>query len=298
MHELGHNLGLHHGGTDDLNYKPTYLSIMNYAFQFTGLRLFSGSARLDYARFGLSLNEAALDESHGFGVPKGSEGYSFITLGFCPNGSKRGWIISAAALDFNCDGSIGGLLSNIVSSDINHDGEITALPAVSDWPHLVYAGGAIGAAGAVALPTHTAEIEPPISELLEDQHVLESLEESPAPASATPATAPRCTLRRRGGISHGRLRVSARCDQAATVRLSGRVKLGAKRGRGHSRRARSLGLKTVRASLSAGVPLTMTVKLPKAVLSAVKLGAKESILLTLTAENGNGTAKSSAKLRG
>jgi hypothetical protein len=42
----------------------------------------------------------------------------------------------------------------------------------------------------------------------------------------------------------------------------------------------------------------MTVKLPKAVLSAVKLGAKESILLTLTAENGNGTAKSSAKLRG
>jgi hypothetical protein len=34
MHELGHNLGLFHGGQDDRNYKPNYLSIMNYLFQF------------------------------------------------------------------------------------------------------------------------------------------------------------------------------------------------------------------------------------------------------------------------
>ena len=32
MHELGHNLGLHHGGSDDINDKPNYLSIMNYRF--------------------------------------------------------------------------------------------------------------------------------------------------------------------------------------------------------------------------------------------------------------------------
>ena len=56
MHELGHNLGLHHGGgfgggdfsyclffagwcyaTDPVNYKPNYLSVMNYAFQFYGV---------------------------------------------------------------------------------------------------------------------------------------------------------------------------------------------------------------------------------------------------------------------
>ena len=37
MHELGHNLGLRHGGDDDVKYKPSYLSIMNYAFQLTGL---------------------------------------------------------------------------------------------------------------------------------------------------------------------------------------------------------------------------------------------------------------------
>src|SRR5262249_18161151 len=33
MHELGHNLGLHHGGDEDLNYKPNYISVMNYFFQ-------------------------------------------------------------------------------------------------------------------------------------------------------------------------------------------------------------------------------------------------------------------------
>ncbi|MDA0350360.1 MAG: hypothetical protein O3C43_20960 [Verrucomicrobia bacterium] len=30
MHELGHTLGLKHGGLDDINGKPNYLSIMNY----------------------------------------------------------------------------------------------------------------------------------------------------------------------------------------------------------------------------------------------------------------------------
>lgn len=38
MHEFGHNLGLGHGGDDLLtNFKPNYLSIMNYLHQMTGL---------------------------------------------------------------------------------------------------------------------------------------------------------------------------------------------------------------------------------------------------------------------
>ena len=36
MHELGHNLGLHHGGDDGVNFKPNYLSIMNYSFEILG----------------------------------------------------------------------------------------------------------------------------------------------------------------------------------------------------------------------------------------------------------------------
>lgn len=37
MHELGHNLGLHHGGQDPLNSKPNYWSVMNYLYMVYGL---------------------------------------------------------------------------------------------------------------------------------------------------------------------------------------------------------------------------------------------------------------------
>lgn len=33
MHELGHNLNLHHGGFESRNCKPNYISVMNYSFQ-------------------------------------------------------------------------------------------------------------------------------------------------------------------------------------------------------------------------------------------------------------------------
>jgi len=37
MHELGHNLGLQHGGSELVNYKPNYISVMNYAYQANGI---------------------------------------------------------------------------------------------------------------------------------------------------------------------------------------------------------------------------------------------------------------------
>ncbi len=38
MHELGHNLGLLHGGTDAcVNWKPNYVSVMNFAYLFNGI---------------------------------------------------------------------------------------------------------------------------------------------------------------------------------------------------------------------------------------------------------------------
>jgi hypothetical protein len=48
VHELGHALGLGHGGHDETNFKPNYLSAMNYAFQF-GVPTSSGSTMLDYS---------------------------------------------------------------------------------------------------------------------------------------------------------------------------------------------------------------------------------------------------------
>ena len=66
MHELGHTMGLGHGGGDNTNCKPNYLSIMSYAFQVTGLQ---PTGQFDYSRTVLptagSLVENSLDETIG-----------------------------------------------------------------------------------------------------------------------------------------------------------------------------------------------------------------------------------------
>jgi hypothetical protein len=66
MHELGHNINLHHGGIDDTNYKPNFLSIMNYSFQTRGLRKSKKDGLFDYSHFLLpALDEFHLDETKG-----------------------------------------------------------------------------------------------------------------------------------------------------------------------------------------------------------------------------------------
>jgi hypothetical protein len=65
MHELGHNLGLNHGGAtrDSTNYKPNYLSVMNYLFQ---MPYNNPSRPLDYSRYQLpDLDEKSLNEDNG-----------------------------------------------------------------------------------------------------------------------------------------------------------------------------------------------------------------------------------------
>jgi hypothetical protein len=78
MHELGHNLGLEHGGTPGFldfngdNLKPNYISVMNYDFQFgipyaatPGSTAIAGY-RVDYSDVTLpDLNETNLDETVG-----------------------------------------------------------------------------------------------------------------------------------------------------------------------------------------------------------------------------------------
>ena len=43
LHEVGHNLGLRHGGNVDCNYKPNYNSVMNYRYQFPGVNTIAAS---------------------------------------------------------------------------------------------------------------------------------------------------------------------------------------------------------------------------------------------------------------
>ena len=48
IHELGHNLNLKHGGTDEFNGKPQYYSVMNYNYQLTGIPKADGTRYFGY----------------------------------------------------------------------------------------------------------------------------------------------------------------------------------------------------------------------------------------------------------
>jgi len=71
VHELGHNLGLRHGGDEACNYKPNYSSVMNYRYEFVGIDsgcqgTGDGAATLDYSHGDrLTLDENNLDETVG-----------------------------------------------------------------------------------------------------------------------------------------------------------------------------------------------------------------------------------------
>ncbi len=70
MHELGHNLGLDHGGGDNgvafdtPATNPAYFSVMSYMYQLSGVRR-NGVRQVDYSRFPVWLNETNLHEQKG-----------------------------------------------------------------------------------------------------------------------------------------------------------------------------------------------------------------------------------------
>ena len=68
-HELGHNLGLRHGGDTNCNFKPNYPSIMSYRNGSGGVDIDCDAAAdggIDFSRGGrYHLDEAALDEAEG-----------------------------------------------------------------------------------------------------------------------------------------------------------------------------------------------------------------------------------------
>ncbi|MBI5711654.1 MAG: hypothetical protein HZC42_15315 [Candidatus Eisenbacteria bacterium] len=110
MHELGHNLGLWHGGQDDWNHKPNYHSIMNYTWQFPvpEKRDWERGWRLDYNRDSLQtlLENGLVDDD---GIWDGSEQLRF-KVPFGPaecDGDfvvMKGWATNTGRVDWNRDG--------------------------------------------------------------------------------------------------------------------------------------------------------------------------------------------------
>ena len=163
MHELGHNLGLAHGGGDGTNNKPNYLSVMNYLFQFPGLTRGGASGVLDYSRGALgTLNEAALDETTG----DGTAAAGFGTSHWCPpTGGNPGAFVAVVdaskAIDWNCNGVA---TDNAAAADTNNDGSQGPLTGFDDWKNLKFKVGAVGTGEAAPLPMDT-----PVEEITPDQ---------------------------------------------------------------------------------------------------------------------------------
>jgi hypothetical protein len=106
LHELGHGLGLQHGGGQPVtlsngtragqpNCKPNYLSIMNYSFQVRGLYLANGTGPvIDYSSQVLgptvtngvvaSLNESSLSEANGLRTATNNEAMAYRTSWYAP----------------------------------------------------------------------------------------------------------------------------------------------------------------------------------------------------------------------
>jgi hypothetical protein len=172
MHELGHNLGLEHGGRDAMNCKPNYLSIMSYTFQFETPVL---NRPLDYARTP-PLNP--LNENNGLNEPNGiaaSTPPARMTA-YAPRPPSDG---SPNALGLRQVGQAFDWNNNNLFNDVGVNADLNSLASLGgppgcrntpnemltgneDWSRLIYtfagqgiAGGASGASGIKQKPAPT-----------------------------------------------------------------------------------------------------------------------------------------------
>ncbi|HZW05938.1 MAG TPA: GC-type dockerin domain-anchored protein, partial [Phycisphaerales bacterium] len=131
MHEMGHTLGLHHGGNEPTNFKPNYHSVMNYSWQINS---HVPGWTLDYSRRLLApLDETNLDELLGIG----GAANTMVMVGPLPARLEP----ELGPIDWSRDGA--PLQSERVA-DINHvDGDFPASPGEvltghEDWSQLQY----------------------------------------------------------------------------------------------------------------------------------------------------------------
>lgn len=147
MHELGHNLGLMHGGDNHENLKPNHLSIMNYAYAERGLYTNeSGSpswGTYTYSKYkAINLDESSLDESVGLKIDVGMDGEHNLAglIHVCPNNDL---VLSESvdAVDWDCNGDTAGADLEL---NLNNSSGSQIITSYQEWGNLVFDGGTIG----------------------------------------------------------------------------------------------------------------------------------------------------------
>ncbi len=143
MHELGHTLGLRHGGGDEDQFKPNYYSVMNYLFQLPQ-NIIPRTWRLGYSVAQLpSLFEPQLNEAQGLNPPPGL--FPDVKIPYIrPDGTVRLTRLKPnTAVDWDGDGDSTTISSQPV--DINHFNPASnpatpgdELAGYADWPNLQY----------------------------------------------------------------------------------------------------------------------------------------------------------------
>lgn len=136
MHELGHNLGLRHGGDNNVNNKPNYYSTMNYLYQIRGLATIGNQEGDRYHRrfFRNTTCEVPLFQSY-------FDDYNLFKLDYSDGSGAdldESAVLESAglgragstAVDYNCNGTIDG---GAYSLDINQDGVTGVLKDFDDW---------------------------------------------------------------------------------------------------------------------------------------------------------------------
>jgi hypothetical protein len=139
MHELGHSLGLTHDNQCSIqNYKPNYLSVLNYAFQVPSL---IPDRPLDYSRCKMdTLKESSLNENKGIAPSCDPwketiiEAAAIIDPLACENDPRA--VPLNQSIDYNLRNNIE---SSPVSSDLNCDIDRTDLVADKiDWDNIKF----------------------------------------------------------------------------------------------------------------------------------------------------------------
>ncbi|MEI6425372.1 MAG: hypothetical protein WCP55_24390, partial [Lentisphaerota bacterium] len=152
MHELGHTLGLLHGGADNILFKPNYYSVMNYTFQVeqsvNNPQLAAGSWRLWYSPYALNpLDENRLDESKGLSPPLvGNPPRRIFPKVLIPYSRPDGKLANAVlaegtAVDWDGNGDSSGVsprqfdLTHIDPANFNAQ-PVQVLNSFDDWSNL------------------------------------------------------------------------------------------------------------------------------------------------------------------